>query len=139
MTLGQRILERLNELEKSQVWLCAEVEGLEIGTLNALVRRKSRNSIFAPLIAAKLGVSLDWLITGQGQKDYEKISPGLSQQRKVAAASWPFSKFSQLQYETLSSHDHTLIENWIAERIAEVSPPTFDKKILPAAKVSGKR
>ena len=72
MTLGQRIFDRLNELEKSQVWLCAEVEGLEIGTLNALVRRGSRNSIFAPAIAEKLGVSLDWLITGQGKKDFLK-------------------------------------------------------------------
>jgi hypothetical protein len=132
MTLGQRIFERLNELEKSQVWLCAEVEGLEIGTLNALVRRGSRNSIFAPAIAEKLGVSLDWLITGQGRKDFLKndsLPTHTQKSIKASASSWPFKRFTAAQFNALDEEDKAYIDKWVAARIAEPARPTFAKKI----------
>jgi hypothetical protein len=54
-------------------------------------------------------------------------------------APWPFSTFTQEEYKTLSDSDQAIIENWIADRIAQIAPPTFDKKILPAAKVANSR
>jgi len=75
--------------------------------------------------AACLGVSPVWLAAGVGE-----MKP---------TTAWPFKKFSQAQYETLSDRDQAIIENWIAERLAEIAPPTFSKKILPAAKVSNSR
>lgn len=142
MTLGQNILDRLKELEKSQVWLCAEVDGLEIGTLNALVKRKSRNSVFAPAIAEKLGVSLDWLLTSKGRKDRSEIGPDPSQAQKnpkSAAINWPFKHFTASEFLSLTSIQQQAIDEWVAKAIAQYAPLTSDKKILPKTKMAGSR
>ena len=75
--------------------------------------------------AACLGVSPVWLAAGIGEMKNE--------------TAWPFSKFSQADYEALAPEVKAAIETWIAGQIAAFSLPVNTKKILPAAKVAGSR
>jgi len=75
--------------------------------------------------AACLGVSPVWLAAGVGEMKAE--------------TAWPFSKFSQEDFEALEPEVKVAIEKWIAGQISAFAVPTFDKKILPAAKVANSR
>ena len=129
MTLGQRILDRLKELGKNQAWLCTKIEGLEIGTLNALVQRKSKNSSFALVIAKELGVSLEWLVTGQGNKETNGRRASPPETQESALSDWPFARISKDRFMSLSETQRAFIEGAVLvmvdreiERNAEAEP-----------------
>ena len=133
MTLGQRILDQLTELGKNQAWLCTKIEGLEIGTLNALVQRKSKNSSFAPLIASQLGVSLEWLITGQGREELGENNPGpidAQKRQEVMPAAWPFKRAPQERYMQLTASQKEALEDSMIRIIDALllEAPTEDRK-----------
>lgn len=121
MTLGQRIQDRLKELGKNQAWLCTKVAGLEIGTLNALVVRKSKNSKFALQIAKELNVSLEWLVTGQDQKitnQKEALSNG---SQDLALSDWPFDQISKKSYQSLQEWQRAGIQDIAIKFIRETN------------------
>ena len=69
MNLGGRIAIRLQELGWSQVELLDRVPDMGAGTLSATILRDAKKSQFAPVIAKALGVTLEWLQTGEGPKE----------------------------------------------------------------------
>lgn len=69
MNMGKRIALRLAELKWDQVELCNRVEGLEPQALSAVIKRDSGRSKFAAGIAQAMGVDLNWLMTGEGEKE----------------------------------------------------------------------
>lgn len=73
MSMGQRIQQELDLQGLSMTALCAQVSGLKIGTLSALIARNSERSKFAPIIARVLKLNLNWLLTGEGEKYYEAV------------------------------------------------------------------
>lgn len=71
MNMGSRITQRLSELGWSQTDLLDRVEGLEKGTLSALISRDSQRSIWSEPIANALGVHHAWLTRGTPPKELE--------------------------------------------------------------------
>ena len=65
MNLGKRISLVLKSIDKKPMWLCDQVEGLEIGTLSALINRDSARSVFALQIAKATGARLEYLLDGE--------------------------------------------------------------------------
>ena len=114
MNLGARIKKRLNELGKKPMWLCSQVNGMSIGSLSALINRDSKKSEFASAIAPALGVSLDWLLTGDG----EKLSGTSICERSTkteSAHAWPFETISRTQWESYPMQFRHSIETMIME------------------------
>lgn len=68
MNLGKRIEKRLGELGWERNDLLRRVPGLTAQSLSALITRDSRRSEHDVAIANVLGVSLVWLVSGQGEK-----------------------------------------------------------------------
>ena len=75
--------------------------------------------------AACLGVSPVWLAAGIGEMKSD--------------TAWPFTKFSQAEYEALAPEVRLAIESWVANQIAAFAPVVNPKKISPAAKAAGSR
>ncbi len=69
MNMGGRIKERLEELGWKQRDLLERVEGLEPGTLSAMISRDSKRSDRTDQIAAALRVTIGWLTRGQLPKE----------------------------------------------------------------------
>lgn len=92
MNMGGRIKLRLEELGWGQIDLLNRVPELEVGTLSALITRDSKRSVFAPQIAAALGVRLEWLISGEGDKLFGKqksnVTPGPDIKTVYPLISW---------------------------------------------------
>jgi transcriptional regulator with XRE-family HTH domain len=75
--------------------------------------------------ASCLGVSPVWLAAGIGEMKSD--------------TAWPFTKFSQADYEALAPEVRLAIESWVANQIAAFAPVVNPKKISPAAKAAGSR
>ena len=72
-----------------------------------------------------LGVNPVWLAAGIGEMK--------------SKTAWPFTKFSQADFESLEPEARAAIESWIAGQISAFASPAFAKKIYPAEKVAGSR
>ena len=112
MNLGARINNRLAELGQKPMWLCEQVnllsskKSLSIGNLSALINRDSKKSEYASVIAAALGVNLDWLLTGDGEK-LSDAPPVERANRPEPGPKWPFEKISPQEwdaYPTMIKH-----------------------------------
>ena len=66
MNMGQRIKLRLDTLDKGPQWLANQISDLDVKTLCALIARDSKRSQYSAQIAKALGVSDEWLLTGEG-------------------------------------------------------------------------
>lgn len=67
MNLGKRIKLRLDELGVGPQWLANKVPSLDVKSLCALIARDSKRSQFSAGIAKALGVTNEWLLTGEGE------------------------------------------------------------------------
>lgn len=74
MNLGKRLKEELTSRGMKAADLCRLVPDMDIRTLSASISRDSRRSDYAPAIARVLGLRLEWLLTGSGEK-FETTSP----------------------------------------------------------------
>ena len=72
MNLGKRIQLRLDELGQKPQWLANQVADLDVKSLCALIARDSKRSQFSAGIAKALGVTDEWLLTGEGNKLFVK-------------------------------------------------------------------
>lgn len=69
MALGQRVEELRKDRGWTQVQLCAAAGGaITQQNLDRLEKRDAKTSEAAPALADALGVSLRWLLTGEGRK-----------------------------------------------------------------------
>ncbi|WP_205191307.1 S24 family peptidase [Burkholderia sp. LMG 13014] len=78
MSIGTRIREVRTELELSQPALAARA-GVSQGTISQLENNPLQSSKYLPAIARALGVSVDWLSTGIGERGRTKkiaVLPG---------------------------------------------------------------
>lgn len=68
--LYERIDSQLQKQQRSRMEMC-NATGIPYNTLNSWYRRKSENMKMEnlKLIADYLGVTVDWLVTGQGRKE----------------------------------------------------------------------
>lgn len=62
-----------------------------------------------------------------------------SHSERAKVSRWPFSKFTQEQYESLKPEAKKYIDDWVADRIADSKPALPDKKISTTKKVAGAR
>jgi len=69
MTLGERLREILAELGPGAQAKLARDSGVDEATISALATRGSSRSVHSPAIARALGVSLHWLMTGEGPRE----------------------------------------------------------------------
>lgn len=75
MNLGKRIKFRLDELGVGPQWLANKVPNLDVKSLCALIARDSKRSQFSAGIAKALGVTNEWLLTGDGEMLEESRKP----------------------------------------------------------------
>lgn len=72
ITLTPEITKRLRQarIEKNiTIQEAASVLKRTIGTITHIERNQTRTSVHLPALAKAYGVSQEWLLTGQGQKD----------------------------------------------------------------------
>ena len=103
-----------NHKPKKPMWLCSQVDGLSIGSLSALINRDSKKSEFASAIAPVLGVNLDWLLTGDGEK-LSNAPPADRISRPESAQTWPFELITRKQWENYPIQFRHSIETMIME------------------------
>jgi transcriptional regulator with XRE-family HTH domain len=102
MALGARIKQRMTTQNLQQSDVIAKVEGLTQQNLSNLITRDSLTSEYAIRIADALGVSVRWLLDGQGRHDEPE---------------WPFPGIERARWVALSN-DHKLeIQGVVRERI----------------------
>lgn len=68
MGMGSRLSQALDAKSMSQAEL-ARASGVDEATISALIKRDSKRSEAAPALADALGLSLHWLLTGEGERD----------------------------------------------------------------------
>ena len=73
MGMGARLADVLKAKEKSQAEL-ARISGVDEATISALIQRDSARSNYAPTLASALGISLHWLLTGEGDRDVSSVA-----------------------------------------------------------------
>lgn len=115
MALGARIKEARGELEQGE--LCARVPGLTQQSLSALEKRDSKTSEFAPGLADALGVSLRWLLSGEGDQ----------------RSDWPFVRVTRAQLAALDNEDRLIIEGHLMQALHNLRP--HKKGEMPAGVV----
>ncbi|QAZ38450.1 hypothetical protein C1M51_02885 [Methylibium sp. Pch-M] len=96
MALGARIKEVREGLGWGQTDLCDRVPGLTQQSLSNLENRDSKTSEFGIRIADALGVSVRWLLDGQGDR---------------ADRDWPFAKVERHRWDDCSQNDKGYVES----------------------------
>lgn len=104
MAMGARIKAERGDTD--QAVIAAKVPGLTQQALSNLETRDSRTSEFAPGIADALGVSLRWLMTGEGDKKSD----------------WPFRRIQREQLTRLSDEDLLVVEGALLMAIHHLRP-----------------
>lgn len=85
MTFAERISRTLHDLGKSQAWL-SEQSGVDEGTISAIIKRNSQRTKYAPELARALGVRLEWLLRGDGEKLHQGTVPHVVRQTPASYA-----------------------------------------------------
>lgn len=115
MKMGGRIAQRLAELGWTQVDLLNRVDGLNVGTLSAMILRDSQRSQHSEAIARALGVAHAWLQTGDGPM----VPPAVNQKVDIAPApACPLSSISAADYARLPASDRRAIDAIIGAYLA---------------------
>lgn len=119
MALGKRIEEELSRQGWKQSDLSAKVPGLSQQAISNLITRDSATSEFAIRIADAFGVSVRWLLDGQGRRD---------------EADWPFPRVSRARWDACDAGERGYVESAmnLALRECEVARES-DRGKPPAA------
>jgi hypothetical protein len=104
MAMGARIKELRGSME--QATLCAKIPGLTQQNLSNMEKRDSKTSEFAPAIADEFGVSLRWLLTGEGSKTPE----------------WPFKRVPHERIAALPAEELLVIEGALMMALHQLQP-----------------
>jgi transcriptional regulator with XRE-family HTH domain len=112
MALGARIGQLLEASGLGQEEVADRVNALAGGAkrllsqqgLGALIARDSKTSVAAPYLADVFGVSLRWLLTGQGRKD---------------DADWPFKRVLRSRWDACSDEDRGYVQAAINKALDE--------------------
>ena len=104
MKMGGRIAQRLAELGWTQVDLLNRVDGLNVGTLSAMILRDSQRSQHSEAIARALGVAHAWLQTGDGPM----VPPAVNQKVDIA----PAMAVGELIAKPGARIRYTTVQNW---------------------------
>jgi len=120
MALGKRIEEELARRGWKQADLSAKVAGLSQQAISNLITRDSATSEFAIRIADAFGVSIRWLLDGQGRRDERD---------------WPFPRVDRTRWDECDDSERGYIESAMnqALRDCEAARPGFRKRPEQAA------
>jgi transcriptional regulator with XRE-family HTH domain len=95
MALGKRIEEELSRQGWKQSDLAARVPGLSQQAISNLITRDSATSEFAIRIADAFGVSVRWLLDGQGRRE---------------DSDWPFPRVARHRWDACDSSERGYVE-----------------------------
>lgn len=120
MSLGKRVEDKRKELGWTQPQLAAKVEGLTQQALDRLEKRDSKTSEHAVALAEALGVSLRWLLSGQG---------------RPSDKDWPFPRVQQSRWDQCDDGDRGYVQAAINKALedCEAQRPQSPSEKLPAA------
>lgn len=102
MALGARIKEARDAIPLDQAELCSKIDGLTQQSLSNLETRDSRTSEYALRIADALGVSIRWLLDGDGVRDEPE---------------WPFPDIERARFYRLTPNERIEVQAVARERI----------------------
>lgn len=122
MGLGSRIEEALAGRQQKFLheWTdkqgCVHgIPGLRQATLSALIKRDSATSEFAIRIADRLGVSIRWLLDGEGAPD---------------RLEWPFPGIDRAKFDALAPEAKLEIQGVVRERIDAMAPRAAHRETI---------
>lgn len=105
MALGKRVEELRKARGLTQGRLADMTNGaISQQNLDRLEKRDARTSEAAPALADALGVSLRWLLTGEGARE---------------ATDWPFPRVSRSRWDALSTEDRAYVQGAINRALDE--------------------
>ncbi len=115
MNLGGRVKQERETRGWSQPQLASRISGLSQQALAALESRDSKTSEFAVGLADALGVSLRWLISGDGRKD---------------DTDWPFARVQRARWDACDDVDRGYVQAAINKALdeCEASRPFVDSE-----------
>lgn len=107
MALGKRVEELRKARGLTQGRLADMTSGaISQQNLDRLEKRDARTSEAAPALADALGVSLRWLLTGEGARE---------------ATDWPFPRVARSRWDALSTEDRAYVQGAINRALDECS------------------
>ena len=104
MNLGGRVKQERERLKLSQPQLAAKVDNMTQQALGALESRDSKTSDKAPALADALGVSLRWLLTGEGRS---------------TDRDWPFDRVKRGRWDDCDDTDRGYVQSAVNKALDE--------------------